>query len=42
MADRLGVAASTVKDHVEGLMSKLDAPSRAGAVAAAFRLGLLR
>jgi len=42
MADRLGVAASTVKDHVEGLMTKLEAPSRAGAVAAAFRLGLLR
>lgn len=40
--ERLGVAASTVKDHVEGLMNKLEAPSRAGAVAAAFRLGLLR
>lgn len=42
IADRLGVAASTVKDHVESLAGKLDASTRTGAVSAAFRIGLLR
>lgn len=42
IADRLGVAASTVKDHVESLATKLQASTRTGAVSAAFRVGLLR
>ena len=42
IAERIGVAASTVKDHVESLAAKLNASTRTGAVTAAFRLGLLR
>lgn len=39
---RLGISARTVKTHVQNLLSKLDVPDRTGAVARAFRLGLIR
>lgn len=39
---RLGLSARTVKTHVQNLLSKLDVPDRTGAVARAFRLGLIR
>ena len=38
---RLGIAERTVKSHVTALLSKLNAPDRAGAVARGFDLGLL-
>lgn len=41
IAARLGISTSTVKTHLELLYEKLDAASRAEAVAAAIRLGLL-
>jgi DNA-binding NarL/FixJ family response regulator len=41
IAVALSLPASTVKDHVDAVLSKLGASSRAGAVAAAFRAGLL-
>lgn len=41
-ADRLGLSPRTVKTHVQNLLAKLDAPDRTGAVARAFRLGLIR
>ena len=39
---RLGMATRTVKTHVQHLLGKLDVPDRTGAVARAFRLGLIR
>lgn len=39
---RLDVSARTIKTHVQNLLSKLDVPDRTGAVARAFRLGLIR
>ncbi|MTV26600.1 response regulator transcription factor [Nitriliruptoraceae bacterium ZYF776] len=39
---RLGLSARTVKTHVQNLLVKLDVPDRTGAVARAFRLGLIR
>ena len=39
---RLGLSARTIKTHVQNLLSKLDVPDRTGAVARAFRLGLIR
>jgi LuxR family maltose regulon positive regulatory protein len=41
VADRLVVAVSTVKTHVNGIFRKLDAASRVEAVARARELGLL-
>ena len=38
----LGLSARTVKTHVQNVLGKLDAPDRTGAVAKAFRLGLIR
>jgi DNA-binding NarL/FixJ family response regulator len=38
---RLGLSSRTVKTHVQNLLVKLDAPDRTGAVARAFRLGLI-
>lgn len=38
----LGLSSRTVKTHVQNLLAKLDAPDRTGAVARAFRLGLIR
>ncbi len=42
VAARLGLSARTVKTHVQNLLVKLDVPDRTGAVARAFRLGLIR
>jgi LuxR family transcriptional regulator, maltose regulon positive regulatory protein len=42
IADRLVVAVSTVKRHVNNIFRKLDAASRTEAVARARDLGLLR
>jgi DNA-binding NarL/FixJ family response regulator len=42
IADRLEVSPRTVKTHVQNLLTKLDVPDRTGAVARAFRLGLIR
>jgi DNA-binding NarL/FixJ family response regulator len=39
---RLGLSSRTVKTHVQNLLIKLEAPDRTGAVARAFRLGLIR
>ena len=39
---RLGLSARTIKTHVQNLLAKLDVPDRTGAVARAFRLGLIR
>lgn len=39
---RLGLSARTIKTHVQNLLTKLDVPDRTGAVARAFRLGLIR
>jgi DNA-binding NarL/FixJ family response regulator len=39
---RLGLSARTIKTHVQNLLVKLDVPDRTGAVARAFRLGLIR
>jgi ATP/maltotriose-dependent transcriptional regulator MalT len=41
MADRLVVAVSTIKTHVNRIFNKLDASSRMEAVAHARELGLL-
>lgn len=41
IAARLGIATSTVKTHLELLFEKLEVSTRAEAVAAAVRLGLL-
>jgi DNA-binding NarL/FixJ family response regulator len=41
IATALAVSPQTVKDHVDSVMSKLRAASRTGAVAEAFRTGLL-
>jgi two-component system, NarL family, nitrate/nitrite response regulator NarL len=41
IAVRLGVAAATVKTHLQSIYHKLDVPDRASAVAAALRRGLL-
>lgn len=38
----LGLSARTIKTHVQNLLTKLNAPDRTGAVAQAFRTGLLR
>jgi DNA-binding NarL/FixJ family response regulator len=38
----LGITERTVKAHVMGIMEKLDAPDRAGAVAKGFDLGILK
>ncbi|MDX1511052.1 MAG: response regulator transcription factor [Nitriliruptorales bacterium] len=38
----LGLSARTIKTHVQNLLTKLNAPDRTGAVARAFRTGLLR
>lgn len=38
----LGLSARTIKTHVQNLLTKLNAPDRTGAVARAFRIGLLR
>jgi DNA-binding NarL/FixJ family response regulator len=42
VGSRLGLSARTVKTHVQNLLGKLDVPDRTGAVARAFRLGLIR
>lgn len=42
IARRLGTSIETVKKQVQSLMTKLGVNNRAGAVAAAFRAGLLR
>lgn len=42
VGQRLGLSARTVKTHVQNLLVKLDVPDRTGAVARAFRLGLIR
>lgn len=39
---RLDLSSRTIKTHVQNLLSKLDVPDRTGAVARAFRLGLIR
>jgi len=39
---RLGIAERTVKSHVTGILTKLNATDRAGAVARGFDLGLLK
>lgn len=39
---RLDLSARTIKTHVQHLIGKLDVPDRTGAVARAFRLGLIR
>jgi LuxR family maltose regulon positive regulatory protein len=41
VADRMVVAVSTVKTHVNGIFRKLDATSRTEAIAHARELGLL-
>jgi DNA-binding CsgD family transcriptional regulator len=41
IARRLGIAVSTAKFHVAAVLDKLDAGSRADAVAQAVRLGVL-
>ena len=41
VAERLYLAPTTVRDHVQALMKKLDARSRTGAAVAGLRLGLL-
>jgi two-component system nitrate/nitrite response regulator NarL len=41
IAARLGVASATVKTHLQGIFTKLDAPDRTSAVASAMRRGLL-
>lgn len=42
IGEQLDLSARTVKTHVQNLLTKLDAPDRTGAVARAFRLGLIR
>ena len=42
IAQRLAITEATVKSHMASLMEKLHAPHRAGVVARAFDLGLLR
>lgn len=42
IAERLGVSVHTVKFHVNSILAKLQAETRAGAVAKALRRGLLR
>lgn len=42
IAQRLAISEATVKSHMASLMEKLHAPDRAGVVARAFDLGLLR
>lgn len=42
IGDALGLSARTVKTHVQNVLAKLDAPDRTGAVAKAFRMGLIR
>lgn len=42
VAEVLGLSPRTVKTHVQHLLAKLHAPDRTGAVATAFRLGLIR
>jgi DNA-binding NarL/FixJ family response regulator len=39
---KLGIAERTVKSHVTAILTKLNAPDRAGAVARGFDLGLLK
>lgn len=41
IAERLGVSPRTVKTHVQNLLAKLDTRDRTGAVARAFRLGII-
>ena len=41
VAERLYLAPTTVRDHVQALMRKLDVRSRTGAAVAGLRLGLL-
>ena len=41
IAEALGVAESTAKNHVGSILGKLNVPNRAGAVAAAYQLGLV-
>lgn len=42
IAEQLEVSPRTVKTHVQNLLAKLDVPDRTGAVARAFRLGIIR
>lgn len=42
VAERLVLSSETVKQHVTSCLRKLEAPSRAAAVATAYRRGLLR
>lgn len=42
IAQRLSITEATVKSHMASLMEKLHAPDRAGVVARAFDLGILR
>jgi DNA-binding CsgD family transcriptional regulator len=41
IAERLGVAAETARNHIRGLLRQLDAHTRLQAVVHAYRLGLL-
>ncbi len=41
IAKALGIAESTAKNHVSRILGKLGVPNRAGAVAAAYQLGLI-
>jgi DNA-binding NarL/FixJ family response regulator len=41
IAQALGIAESTAKNHVSSILGKLGVPNRAGAVAAGYRLGLI-
>ena len=41
IAERLGVAAGTARNHIRGLLRQLDAHARLQAVVHAYRLGLL-
>jgi NarL family two-component system response regulator LiaR len=41
IANELGIAESTAKNHVGNILGKLNVPNRAGAVAAGYQLGLI-
>jgi DNA-binding NarL/FixJ family response regulator len=41
IANELGIAESTAKNHVSNILGKLNVPNRAGAVAAGYQLGLI-
>jgi DNA-binding NarL/FixJ family response regulator len=41
IANELGIAESTAKNHVSNILGKLNVPNRAGAVAVGYQLGLV-